>query len=88
MKISYNRDTCVDGDENVMHDPEILNRINESVVPPHRLHLKVGAMIIIIKRLDVQHGHYNGTRYMITNLTNNSIEAQKVIGGEHSKILV
>ena len=28
MKISYSRDTCVDDDDNVMHDSEILNRIN------------------------------------------------------------
>ena len=35
MKISYSRDTCVDDDDNVMHDPKILNRINGSGVPPH-----------------------------------------------------
>ena len=88
LKVSYSRDTCLDDDDNVMHDPEILNRINGSGVPPHRLPLKIGAMIILIKNLDVRHGHCNGTRYMITNLTKNLIEAQKVSGGEHSKILI
>ena len=87
MKISYSRDTCVDDDDNVVHDPDILNRINGSGVPPHRLPLKVGAMIISIKMLDVQRGHCNGTRYMITNLTNNSIKAQKVIVGRALKDL-
>ena len=28
MKISYSRDTCDGDDDNVMHDSEILNRIN------------------------------------------------------------
>ena len=36
----------------------------------------------------MRHVHCNETRYMITNLTNNLIEAQKVIEGEHSKILI
>ena len=50
MTISYSRDTCVEDDDNVVHDPDILNRINGSGVPPHRLPLKVGAMIILIKK--------------------------------------
>ena len=70
-----------------MHDPEILDRINGSGFPPHRLPIKVGAMITLIKHLDVWHGHCNGTLCMIT-LTNNVIEARKVTGGEHSKMLI
>ena len=70
MKSSYSWDICVDDDDNIMHDPDILNRINGSGVPLHHLPLKVGAMIILIKSLDVRRGHCNGTKYMITNLTN------------------
>ena len=36
----------------------------------------------------MQHGHCNGTRYMIIDMTNILIEVQKVIGGEHSNILI
>ena len=72
MHVSYSRDTCVEDDDNVVHDPEILNRINGSGVPPHRLPLKIGAMIILIKNLDICNGHCNGSRYVITNLTKNS----------------
>ena len=35
MKISYSRDSCVEDDDNTMHEPDILNRINGSGVPPH-----------------------------------------------------
>ena len=77
MQISYSRDTCVDDDDKTMHEPEVLNRINSSGVPPHRLPLKIGAMIILIKTLDIRNGHCNGTRYLITNLTKNLIEAEK-----------
>ena len=88
MKISYSRNTCVDDDDTIMHDPVVLNRINGSDVSPYCLYLMVGAMIVLIKHVHVQHGHCNGTRYMITNLTKNLIEAQQVTGGEHSKILI
>ena len=45
MIFSYSRDTCVDDDDSEMYDLDILNRIHGSGVPPHRLILKVGAMI-------------------------------------------
>ena len=88
MKISYSRDSCVEDDDNTMHEPEILNRINGSGVPPHRLPLKVGAMVILIKNLDIRNGHCNGTRYLITHLTENLIEAEKVTGGKNRKLLI
>ena len=69
MHISYSRDTCVKDGDNVVHDPEILNRINGSGVSSHCLLLKIGAMIILIKNLDIYNGHCNGSRYNITNLT-------------------
>ena len=50
MKIGNSRNTCVDNDDNIMHDPDILNRINGSGVPPHRLPRKVGAMIFLLKK--------------------------------------
>ena len=77
MKIGYSRDTCVDDDDKTMHEPEVLNRINSSGVPPHRLPLKIGAMIVLIKNLDIRNSHCNGTRYLVTNLTKNLIEAEK-----------
>ena len=51
MKSSNSRDTCVDNDDNVMHDTDILNRINGSGVLPHCLPLKVEAVVILIKKI-------------------------------------
>ena len=88
MHISYSRDKCVDDDHVTMHDEHCLNAVNVSGIPPHRLPLKIGALIILIRNLHVAEGHCNGTRYFIIQLTDNLIKAKKVTGGENSVILI
>ena len=43
MHVSHSRDTRVgvEDDDNIIYDPDILNRINGSGVPPYRLPLKM-----------------------------------------------
>ena len=88
MQICYSRDTCIDDDHATLYDPEFLNKVNVSGLPPHRLPLKKGACIILIKNLDIRNGHCNGTRYIILELSPNVIKAQKLSGGSNSIILI
>ena len=88
MHISYSRDKCLLDDHESMHDPQSINTVNVSGIPPHRLALKVGALIILIKNLHVGNGHCNGTRYIIVQLTENLIKAENVSGGRNSTILI
>ena len=88
MKISYSRDTCVEDDDNMMHEPEVLNRINGSDILPHQLPPKVGAMIIFIKNLNICNNHCNDTRHLVTNLTKHLIEAERITGGKNRKLLI
>ena len=76
MQVSHSRDTGIVADDNTLHDPQISNRIHGPGVPPHHLPLKVGATIMLIKYVDACHAHCNETRYMITSLTKNLMEAQ------------
>ena len=62
MVISNSIDSCVEDEHVATYDAEVLNRINASGIPPHRLALKPGACIILIKNLNISHGHCNGTR--------------------------
>ena len=71
-----------------LHDVEVLNKINTLGVPPHRLALKPGACIILIKNFNIKHGHCNGTRYTIKEMTPRLIKAEKLSGGPHSEILI
>ena len=88
MEISYSRDSCVEDDDVTLYDAEFLNRVNVSGIPPHRLPLKKGACIILIKNLDLKNGHCNGTRYIILEMNPNVIKAQKLSGESNSIILI
>jgi ATP-dependent DNA helicase PIF1 len=88
MVISESIDSCLEDNDIATYDAEVLNKINASGIPPHRLALKPGACIILIKNLNIKHGHCNGTRYIIKEMTPRLIKAEKLSGGLHSEILI
>ena len=88
MIVSHSIDTCVEEENVATYDAEVLNTINGSGITPHRLALKQGACVILIKNFNIKHGHCNGTRYIIKQLTPRLIRAEKLSGGPHSDILI
>ena len=68
----------VEDDHVATYDSEVLNRINASDIPPNRLALKPDACIILIKNLNISHGHCNGTRNIIMEMTPRVIKAEKL----------
>ena len=88
MVTSTSRDTCVEPDDMARYDTDFLNKINASGISPHRLALKVGACIILIRNLSLTYGHCNGTRYIIEQLTDNLIKARKLDGGPNLVIII
>ena len=62
MVISNIIDERVDEEAQGMYDVDFINKINASGIPPHRLALKKGCCIILIRNLDVKRKHCNGTR--------------------------
>ncbi|CAH2016859.1 unnamed protein product [Acanthoscelides obtectus] len=73
-----------DTTENVADDldsawpQDFLNSLDAPGLPPHILTLKIGAVIILTKNLDVKRGLCNGTRLLIHNLHENFIEAKRM----------
>ena len=59
---------------------ELLNKQDLNEMPPHILHLKVGAPIMLMRNLDQKRGHCNGTRYIIKALKSKVIFAEIVVG--------
>jgi len=86
--ISKSIDTCVEEKDQGTYDQEFLNKINASGIAPHRLILKKGACIILIKNLNVKDGHCNGTRYIVEEVTQRLIRARKLSGGANAEILI
>jgi uncharacterized membrane-anchored protein YitT (DUF2179 family) len=63
---------------------KFLNTITLAGMPPHRLTLKVGVLVILLRNLDVTSGLCNGTRLIIWCLAQRLIVAQ-IIGGTHAE---
>jgi len=65
----------VQEDEQAGHFPtEFLNMLQFSGVPPHELHLQVGAPIILLRNM--AGGFANGTRLIVTRLDEHVLEAE------------
>ena len=55
-------------DEAQNFPPEFLYHLTPSGMPPHRLVLRNGAIIMLLRNLDIKRGLCNGTRLIIRNL--------------------
>src|SRR6185503_16563395 len=78
--ISKCTDTC--NDANILYPIEYLNSLNANNFPAHKLKLKIGVPIMLLRNLNQSLGLCNGTRLIVTNLGNNVIEAI-IITGTH-----
>lgn len=64
---------------------DVINNIESTSLPPHVLHLKVGAVVMLLRNLDVTEGQCNGTRMLVTSLADNYIECKILCGTSKGK---
>ncbi|XP_021999308.1 uncharacterized protein LOC110896161 [Helianthus annuus] len=64
-----------------LYSTENLNALKISGLPNHRLVLKVGVPVMLLRNIDQQNGLCNGTRLQITFLGKRVIEAEVISGG-------
>ena len=62
-------DTVIGEEHQAQVQHEWLNRVEVSGLLQYRLKLKIGAVITLLRNLDIPNKHCNGTRYKITNMT-------------------
>ncbi|GKD67868.1 DNA helicase [Tanacetum coccineum] len=68
------------GETELLYPTEYLNSLTFAGLPPHKLELKVGAPIILLRNLNLTNGLCNGTRMIVTQLLSKVIEAQIITG--------
>ncbi|XP_022021403.1 uncharacterized protein LOC110921393 [Helianthus annuus] len=63
-----------------LYTPDVLNGLKVSGLPNHRLVLKVGVPVMLLRNIDQKNGLCNGTRLKVTKLYNRLIEAEIISG--------
>ncbi|XP_016200155.1 ATP-dependent DNA helicase PIF1-like [Arachis ipaensis] len=84
-KLYFSSDSICMDEENMesqldIYSPELLNSINCSGLPPHKLILKVGVPVMLLKNIDKSSGLCNGTRLQVRKLGNHVIEYEVLTG--------
>ena len=64
-----------------LYSPDVLNGLKVSGLPNHRLALKVGVPVMLLRNIDQQNGLCNGTRLQVKKMYNRVIEAEIISGG-------
>ena len=67
-------------DFNQEFQSEFLNTINLPGMPSHKLSLKKGMPIMLLRNLDAKNGHCNGVKYVVMNTMDHVIEAMAITG--------
>ncbi|XP_035837377.1 uncharacterized protein LOC110878849 [Helianthus annuus] len=68
-------------DQQKIYSPDVLNGLKVSGLPNHRLVLKVGVPVMLLRNIDQRNGLCNGTRLKVTKLYSCVIEAEIISGG-------
>ncbi|GJT15509.1 DNA helicase [Tanacetum coccineum] len=68
------------GEVELLYPREYLNTLSFPGLPPHRLELKIGTPIMLLRNVNIAAGLCNGTRLIVTQLLPKVIEAQIITG--------
>ena len=73
-------DRCIHKKDEINFPIEFLNSLTPPSCPSHKLVLKVGAPLILMRNIDAVNGHVNGAQYNIIGLGKGFIHARLAVG--------
>ena len=79
-------DSAVCDEEEATNYPlEFLHSLTPSGMPPHTLNLKVGAVVMLLRNLNIKEGLSNGTRLIVKRIHRNVVDAEILLGTHEGK---
>jgi len=76
---SLDRAVTEDPDDALHFPPEFLNSLTPSGMPPHRLQLKVGAVVMLLRNLSLSRRLCNGTRLIVRRTHPHLLECEPLL---------
>ena len=73
-------DQVVDVDNSALYPAEFLNTLNVSGLPPHRLALKVGCPIMLLRNMRGHPGMVNGARLIVRAISRIALDVEFAVG--------
>jgi len=86
--VCHSADAMVDSENEVGVPPEYLNTLMPSGLPPHKLVIKRGIPIMLLRNLNPNSGLCNGTRLIATNVHQGRVLEAQIIGGQYDGTVV
>ncbi|KAL0449388.1 UNVERIFIED_CONTAM: hypothetical protein Slati_1495200, partial [Sesamum latifolium] len=86
-EVTYYSFDSVPDDTRNLYLPEFLNSISPGNLPPHKLVLKKGSPIMLLRNIDLKIGLCNGTRLICRRFGRNLIEAE-ILAGQFKRMRV
>ncbi|CAN7058013.1 unnamed protein product, partial [Brassica oleracea var. botrytis] len=91
QKIYYSADSIDPRDKGLVNNeslgPDFLNTIKVSGLPNHRLRLKIGCPVMVLRNCQPSAGLMNGTRLQITQLMDFMVQARIITGEKVEKLV-
>jgi hypothetical protein len=79
--LSTNKVKCSDVAEAMNFPFEFLQSLTPSGMPPHKLNLKIGAFMILLRNFNINNGLCNDTGMGIKNIMENIVDCEVISGG-------
>ena len=76
-------DTTTNADDSAQYPTEYINSLETSGVPPHKLRLKKGCVVMLLRNLNIEGGLCNGTRLIVKDIVHGRLLKAIIANGQN-----